>query len=213
MKLTRTVASKYALILSTLLIISAFFYRSATTATVTTFIVHGSTGIQLTIPSGYTAGSVVSPPAHGTVIILSPAGGASYNPAYGYVGSDSFVYSVCQSGNCSTQLTADLDVRNNAPVAVGRTVQVHGSASITNLLSTDSDPDNDSFTLGDSQHASIVTTVQHGTLTNLGNNNFSYTAALGFTGQDSFVYQICDTYGLCATGTVTSYRRKLCMSG
>lgn len=203
MKLTRAVAAKYAFILSTLLIISAFFYRSATTATFTTFIIHGGTGIQLTLPSGsYTAGSVITPPAHGSVIILSPAGGASYTPAYGYVGPDSFVYSVCQAGDCSTHLTADLDVRNNAPVPVGRTVQVHGSAGITNLLSTDSDPDGDSITLGDSQHSSIVTTVQHGTLTNLGNNNFSYTAALGFTGQDSFVYQVCDPYGLCATATV-----------
>jgi RHS repeat-associated protein len=104
--------------------------------------------------------------------------------------------------NC-TNLTADLDVQNNTPTPSGDTYQVHGTKVITDILVNDSDPDGDSFTLGDFQHSAIVTLPQHGGLTGLGNNNYAYTATLGFTGQDSFVYQICDSWGLCTTATVT----------
>lgn len=196
-------APKCALLLSTIIIISTFLYKTGSTSSYFAFIIHGQTQIQLTIPSGYQMGSIVTPPQHGSFTLMNSAGLGSFVPAYGYVGLDSFVYSVCQSGFNCTNLTADLDIRNTAPVPTSRSYPVHGSTWILNLLANDSDPDGDAFTLGDAQHVGIVTSVQNGGLLNHGNNNFFYVPNLGFTGQDSFVYQICDQWGLCATATVT----------
>src|SRR5688572_13642746 len=90
------------------------------------FVIHGNTQFQLTIPPGFTMGSIISPPLHGGAGLFNSTGWAGYTPAYGYVGSDSFTYSVCQGGNCDT-LTADLDVQNNAPTPSGETYSVHGT--------------------------------------------------------------------------------------
>ena len=43
----------------------------------------------------------------------------------------------------------------------------------------------------------------NGTLLNNGDGTFDYTPALNFIGDDTFVYEICDTDGLCDTAAVT----------
>ena len=57
MKLTRAVAPMCAFIFFTLIIISAL----ATATSFSAFIIHGGTGFQLTIPQGFTMGSIVTP--------------------------------------------------------------------------------------------------------------------------------------------------------
>ena len=46
-------------------------------------------------------------------------------------------------------------------------------------------------------------TPTNGTLTNNANGTFTYTPTTGFTGPDSFTYQICDTDNACDTANVT----------
>ncbi len=66
-------------------------------------------------------------------------------------------------------------------------------------MSGDSDPDGDSLNFN-----SIQTYPQHGSLfTSPTLQTPAYSAYSGYTGPDSFVYQICDSFGLCANATVT----------
>jgi VCBS repeat-containing protein len=147
-------------------------------------------GMQLTIAS-------VTPGAHGSVVI-DPEGSVTYKPAQDYSGTDTFTYLVVDplGGESVGTVTVTLDNKDNSnPVAVDDHVNVSPGArvSISPMLN-DYDPDGDPLTLSAQKPA-------HGTLTDL----FSFVSYLpdpGFTGTDSFTYQINDNWGGFATGTV-----------
>ncbi|HLA11235.1 MAG TPA: Ig-like domain-containing protein [Pyrinomonadaceae bacterium] len=87
---------------------------------------------------------------------------------------------------------------NQPPVAVDDTYTVHGPSQLTpGVAANDFDPEGGPLVV-----SQVITPVQHGQLTNLGQNNFSYFPNFGFTGEDSFVYQICDALGGCSTARV-----------
>lgn len=69
------------------------------------------------------------------------------------------------------------------------------------VANNDSDPDGNL----DASSVSVVSGPSSGSLVNHGDGTFSYTPNAGFTGTDSFTYQICDTQGACDTATVTIY--------
>ena len=145
-------------------------------------------------------------PSHGT-ISRPNAYNASYCPNYGYVGEDSFSYTVCElrpeGQSCATG-TATLNVVNQAPNGGADFYNVHGTTVIGPFLSNDSDPDGDSMTCGDSQHECIINFPQHGSLFGLPQpDKKSYTPAAGYTGPDSFSYNACDSLGLCVPTTIT----------
>ncbi|MCW3461912.1 DUF7927 domain-containing protein [Chitinophaga nivalis] len=91
-------------------------------------------------------------------------------------------------------------VPNNPPIAVDdryttkRDVPVSG-----NVLTNDSDPENQPLTVT----TTPVTPPQNGTVQQRADGTFTYTPNPGFTGTDSYVYQVCDNQGACATATVT----------
>jgi len=83
---------------------------------------------------------------------------------------------------------AALPLFNSAPTAVGDSYTLHGNGTIGSLLANDSDPDP-----GDTLSASLVTSPTNGSLSNVGNGNFSYTRnSSTWTGTDSFTYKACD---------------------
>jgi hypothetical protein len=88
-------------VICTVFVVPAYIRSNSPTNGFSAFIIHGNTLFQLTIPSGFTYGSIVTLPQHGGVSVNS-TGFAGYTPVYGYVGSDSFTYSVCQGANCNT---------------------------------------------------------------------------------------------------------------
>ncbi len=93
-------------------------------------------------------------------------------------------------------------VSNREPVANPDVLSIPEDASGTVSVATnDTDPDGN-LDLGS---ITIATDPLHGTLEDLGNGVFVYTPAADYTGEDSFDYEICDTAGLCVTGTVTVY--------
>ncbi|QJB33962.1 DUF11 domain-containing protein [Chitinophaga oryzae] len=102
-----------------------------------------------------------------------------------------------QSNNTSTVTGT---VPNNPPVAVNdqyttpRDVAVNG-----NVLTNDSDPESQPLTVT----ATPVTPPAHGQIVQRADGTFTYTPNPGFTGTDSYVYQVCDNQGACATATVT----------
>jgi len=146
------------------------------------------------------------PVAHGTLRTFGNFNGFSqdsfiYEPAYGYVGADSFTYHACDSSNNCVDGTINLDVVNAAPDAVDDRYTVHGvlyGRGDSHLTNNDSDSD------GDSLRVVSVTSASHGRLTyDFEYDAFVYAPDYGFTGTASANYQACDNFGLCDTATVT----------
>jgi RHS repeat-associated protein len=143
--------------------------------------------------------------SHGTLRTFGQFNGYSqdsfiYEPNSGYVGSDSFTYHACVSNGGCEDGTINLNVVNGAPNAVNDSYTVHGilyAGGDTPLTINDSDPD------GDPLDIVSVTSPAHGTLNyTFQYDSFIYSPNSGFTGADSFTYNVCDNLGLCSTGTV-----------
>jgi len=142
-------------------------------------------------------------PSNGTLQPTSQVDKQWYTPNSGFVGTDSFTYKVCDNFNvCSAPATVFINVNDISPIANADYFIVHGTAIIGPMYGNDYDPDGDQFTW-------TTTTVfpAHGSLTALPNPPYprdyaQYAPNTGFTGTDSFVYQICDSLGACSTATV-----------
>lgn len=77
---------------------------------------------------------------------------------------------------------------NSAPTAMPDSYTLHSSFVIGPLVANDSDPDP-----GDTLSASLVTFPTNGSLTNVGNGNYSYSRnSSTWTGVDTFTYKACD---------------------
>lgn len=72
-----------------------------------------------------------------------------------------------------------------------------GQAVVINLLANDSDPNGDALTVVS------VTSAAHGLAALNADGSVRYTPAAGYTGTDTFNYQLRDAQGATATGTVT----------
>ena len=134
--------------------------------------------------------SLVSSVQHG-ILLFSPTGAFVYTPAAGFIGTDTFTYQDTDGLETSTVATVSIAVNENPPVAQNDSYSTpHGQVLTTTttngVLANDSDPDGDSIT------ASLVSGVQHGTLTFNTNGTFTYTPAAGFIGTDTFTYKDTD---------------------
>jgi hypothetical protein len=77
----------------------------------------------------------------------------------------------------------------------------HATPVLINVVANDSDPNNQ---LDVTSTALVPNTgPAHGGLQNNGNGSFLYMPAVGFAGEDSFDYEVCNFAGDCDEGTVT----------
>ncbi|PYG31585.1 Ig-like domain-containing protein [Pelagimonas varians] len=134
-------------------------------------------------------------------------GTMTYTPAPGFSGTDSFSY-VIEDGNGGSDtgaVTVEVEVdpappvENQDPIAVddAATTAVGTPVVIDNPASNDSDPDGDTLTvdsLGTPGNGSVIQN-DDGTVT--------YTPDDGFSGVDTFDYEVSDGLGGTDTGTVT----------
>lgn len=132
-------------------------------------------------------------PSHGTAIIN---GGAtiSYTPTGGYLGADSFTYTITDSGGLSDTATVTLTVANvHAPVAVADSISVPNGGTTT-LLATGNTSvlANDTDSMGHPLTTILETDVQHGTLTLHNDGTFSYQHTENSSNSDSFSYKAND---------------------
>lgn len=137
---------------------------------------------------------------NGTVTINSD-GTLSYLSNDGYVGTDSFTYTITDAdGGLSTaNVSIVVESGNNPPVANDDMYQVAINGSLDfNPLENDSDPDGDSISL-----LSVDMSTLNGTLTINEDGSMSYQASHIFSGNDIFTYTIIDANGDTATATVT----------
>ncbi|WP_019987196.1 Ig-like domain-containing protein [Rudanella lutea] len=149
---------------------------------------------------------LVSAPTNGNIVI-NPNGTITYTPVNSFTGVDSFVYQVCDTGLpiLCDQATVTVLVRpnpaNNQTLAYDDAYSTFtNTAFISNVLTNDQDLEGNNQTVT----TTPVTSPTNGTLALSTTGSFTYTPAAGFSGTDSFVYQVCDTGtpSACATATV-----------
>ena len=145
----------------------------------------------------------VGAPSHGSASVTADASKALYTPSSGYIGRDSFTYTISDGRGGSATATVKVDVAdpagNHYPVAVddiGFTSD--GTAVVVDVLANDSDPDGNPLTV------LSVTAPGHGAAAvGASGKNVTYTPSSGYFGVDSFTYTIGDGLGGSATASVT----------
>ena len=174
--------------------------QTATTPTNTPVTVGLLAGV--TDPGGHpiTVGSA-GPAAHGTVT-LDGAGNATYTPAAGYAGTDTFAYAVSDAFGGSASSSVTITVSNANPVANADTASVLTGNSVTvDVLANDTDPNIPatsqvlSLTSASVSSGTAAVTVTPGGL--------QVVPGIGFTGDVVIQYVVGDGAGGSATGQLT----------
>jgi hypothetical protein len=121
--------------------------------------------------------------------------GLVYTSALGFIGTDTFTYSVATSAgfspsNGSAIATITVTAPNTAPIANNDTANTTQNTAVTtpNVLSNDSDADGDTLSITSAD----ATSTEGGTISNNNDGTFLYTPPTGFTGSDSFNYIVND---------------------
>jgi VCBS repeat-containing protein len=146
--------------------------------------------------------SLVTNVIHGT-LLLNSNGGFSYTPNSNFNGMDSFKYNASDGSTNSNTATVAIKVnsRNDIPVASSDLYSVNENQTLViaapGILSNDTDSDSNALI------ASIVTNVNHGTLTLNPNGSFTYKPVSNFNGIDSFTYDANDGSTNSNAATVT----------
>ena len=123
-------------------------------------------------------------------VVLNNDGTISYEPAIGFAGQDTFTYTICDDDSeptCSSAVISITVTDTGSPEAKDDLVVLEagsGESIITDLLENDLVEDDATIT--------SVSGASHGTVTLGEGGNVIYTPAIGFTGEDSFVYTLCD---------------------
>jgi Cys-rich repeat protein len=145
--------------------------------------------------------SEVTRPAHGRVEIVD--GKLVYVPDLDFVGTDTFVYTVCDETACvSATVTVEVEGElDSAPVALDdeHTVVKGQPLEIDDVLDNDFDLDGDALTVV------AVGEARHGTVTLKGDGTIVYEPEEGFVGVDAFEVTVVDENGNTTTSTVFVY--------
>ena len=140
---------------------------------------------------------IIDQPANGTVTIDPVTGEIAYEPHEDFNGTDTFTYEICDSQDvCDTAIvTVDVLPIDDPPIAendvsttnedtpvvipvTGNDVDVDGEIDVTTVVVVDPP-----------SHGSVSVDPVTGAVT--------YSPIENFDGQDTFVYQVCNTEGLC----------------
>jgi len=133
--------------------------------------------------------------AHGSVSCT--ASSCTYTPTAGFVGSDSYTYTIKNTDGLSDAATVTVTVTNRAPHAVGDSATTpSGSPVTTAVLGNDSDPE------GQALSVSAHTDGAHGTVSCTA-SSCTYTPAGAYVGSDSYTYTLSDGHGGTDVGTVS----------
>lgn len=143
---------------------------------------------------------IIVTPANGAVS-LNPDGTLTYSPNPDFSGVDTFVYQVCDPGPaCDTAVvTVTVTAQPDGPTANNDNSNTPLDTPVTvNVQGNDVDPDGDVLTT-----TNITVPAANGAAVINGNGTITYTPNTGFTGIDTFDYEVCDPSPLCDTATVS----------
>jgi Bacterial Ig domain len=136
--------------------------------------------------------SIVTGPIHGRLLLDPFAlgdGPYAYKPDPGFLGTDSFTYTVSDGLLESNVATVTLNIADSAPIAVNDSFNFRPGALafVLNVLGNDLDSD------GDSLNVTNVTQPVHGSFAfDPVVDNYLYRPVRGFHGVDSFTYVATD---------------------
>ncbi len=145
-----------------------------------------------------------SQPANGS-LTKDDAGSFTYLPYLDFNGNDSFVYEVCDTrGACDTALVnVTILPVEDPPRAYDDTITgIAGFPVLVDVAANDIDPDGNLQPSSANTVCFDCTDPANGVLANNGDGSFTYTPDDGSGAADEFVYEICDTLGLCDTAVV-----------
>ena len=141
--------------------------------------------------------TTVGIPAHGTARIDNDQS-VTYTPAAGFAGTDTFSYEIRDTVGNTTTGSVTVRVANAVPVArADAAAALKGKHVDLDVLVNDTDANP-----GQTLTVSSVGTPGHGTATVVG-GRIRYTPAAGWTGQDTFTYEVSDGAGGTAKSAVT----------
>ena len=129
------------------------------------------------------------------MVIINPDGTIMYTPSSGFIGTEVFSYEVCDDGipvMCDTvDVTIEVVPENGVndlyatdDVSIGEEDELING----NVILNDNDPEDGVLTVG----TIPVSPPINGTLTLNADGTFVYEPNPGFTGNDQFVYEVCD---------------------
>jgi hypothetical protein len=148
----------------------------------------------------------VSGPSHG-ILTINADGTFSYTPDPGFIGTDSFIYEVCDDGTPSICVQVPVTFTVIPQYAgVNTTVGVDDGYGVPedtplvgNVLDNDYDPE------GDNQAVSLLDSTSNGSVNLNPDGSFTYVPDPGYSGPDRFIYVVCDDGIPTACDTATSY--------
>ncbi len=136
--------------------------------------------------------SIANMPTEG-MLSLGADGAFEYQPSQDSTGTDTFTYRINDGTDQSEEIVVQINVTivNDSPVATTDSYSVAFDQVLTvdagsGVLANDTDVDDTDLS------ASVVTDVQNGTLVLAADGSFTYTPTTGFTGSDTFTYQVND---------------------
>jgi len=148
--------------------------------------------------------------ASGALLTARADGSYDYDPngafeslSGGETGSDSFTYTASDGNGGTSQASVSLTIEgaNGDPIAGDDSFSTSEGSTLTvgapGVLGNDEDPDGDPLT------PAVVSAPSNGTLTLSNDGSFEYVPAPGFTGADSFTYEVSDGNGGTDQATVT----------
>lgn len=127
----------------------------------------------------------------------------TYIPDPDYNGPDTFDYTVCNTtGDCSTA-TVTVDVLPIVDALDDAVATFEDRPVDIDILANDNDLPSTGTLSTTSPTNGVVVINDNGTASDPSDDTVTYTPIIGFVGNDTFTYTICDTLGNCSTATVT----------
>lgn len=151
-----------------------------------------------TFSNGDKAVTMVTAPTNGTLSYVN--GVLTYTPNPGFVGTDSYIYTVV-SGGVEETAKVTINVTNLAPVVGDEIKSIdEDTTAFGNVLTNDSDPDGDALTVktftidGRTYNAGDTATLanNHGTLTMNANGTYTYKPGDDWHGDIAVSYVVTD---------------------
>ena len=143
--------------------------------------------------------------ATGEALVTLNVGGEIVNTAFasGNNGLSGGNFAVLEDQDTATAIVSG--PANQPPVAEDDAIGnlQEDTPETVDVVANDSDPDDNLDASSANTDCANCSLPTNGTLVNNGDGTFTYTPDANFFGDDSFVYEVCDTEGLCDTATVT----------
>ena len=133
---------------------------------------------------------------------INADGTITYQPDSNYIGTDVFVYQICDDDGACDSATVTISVAdvNDAPIANDDADSTPEDTPVTTpVLANDFDTDG---TL-DVTSVTIITAPSNGSTTVNADGSITYEPDSNYFGIDTYVYQVCDDDGACDQATVT----------